>query len=51
MDDAFRVAYAEWPDQASFVQGMIEWYQSVDPDFTAETPLLAERFRVIWQKP
>jgi len=51
MDDAFRVAYAEWPDQASFVEGMIEWYQGVDPDFTAETPLLAERFRVIWQKP
>lgn len=51
MDDSFRVAYAEWPDQASFVEGMIEWYQGVDPDFTAETPLLAERFRVIWQKP
>jgi hypothetical protein len=29
---------------------MIEWYQSVDPGFTAETSLLAERFRVIWPK-
>jgi uncharacterized protein YhfF len=51
MDEAFSAAYAEWPDHASFVQGMIEWYQSVDPGFTAETPLLAERFRVIWPKP
>lgn len=51
MDDSFSAAYAEWPDHTSFVQGMIEWYQSVDPGFTAETPLLAERFRVIWPKP
>jgi uncharacterized protein YhfF len=51
MDEAFSAAYAEWPDHASFVQGMIEWYQSVDPGFTAETPLLAERFRVIWPTP
>jgi uncharacterized protein YhfF len=51
MDGSFSTAYAEWPDHKSFVHGMIEWYQSVDPDFTAETPLLAERFRVIWQKP
>jgi len=51
MDEAFSAAYAEWPDHTSFVQGMIEWYQSVDPDFTAETPLLAERFRVIWPTP
>ena len=51
MDDSFAAAYAEWPDHTSFVQGMIEWYQSVDPGFTAETPLLAERFRVIWPKP
>jgi uncharacterized protein YhfF len=50
MDDSFSAAYAEWPDHTSFVQGMIEWYQSVDPGFTAETPLLAERFRVIWPK-
>ena len=51
MDASFSTAYAEWPDHRSFVQGMIEWYQSVDPGFTAETPLLAERFRVIWPKP
>ena len=51
MDEAFSAAYAEWPDHTSFVQGMIEWYQNVDPGFTAETPLLAERFRVIWPKP
>jgi hypothetical protein len=51
MDEAFSAAYAEWPDHTSFVQGMIEWYQSVDPGFTAETPLLAERFRVIWPTP
>ena len=51
MDDSFSAAYAEWPDHASFVQGIIEWHQSVDPGFTAETPLLAERFRVIWPKP
>jgi uncharacterized protein YhfF len=50
MDDSFSAAYAEWPDHTSFVQGMIEWYQNVDPGFTAETPLLAERFRVIWPK-
>jgi uncharacterized protein YhfF len=50
MDDSFSAAYAEWPDHASFVQGMIEWYQSVDPGFTGETSLLAERFRVIWPK-
>ncbi len=48
MDDAFRIAYAEWPDQASFERGMIEWYQGLDPNFTADTPLLAERFRLIW---
>jgi uncharacterized protein YhfF len=51
MDEAFSAAYAEWPDHTSFVQGMIEWYQNVDPGFTAETPLLAERFRVIWPTP
>lgn len=51
MDDSFSAAYAEWPDHTGFVQGMIEWYQSVDPGFTAETPLLAERFRVIWPTP
>lgn len=51
MDEAFSAAYAEWPDHTGFVQGMIEWYQSVDPGFTAETPLLAERFRVIWPTP
>ena len=51
MDEAFSAAYAEWPDHASFSQGMSEWYQSVDPGFTAETPLLAERFRVIWPTP
>ncbi len=51
MDEAFSAAYAEWPDHTGFVQGMIEWYQSVDLGFTAETPLLAERFRVIWPTP
>lgn len=51
MDEAFSAAYAEWPNHTGFVQGMIEWYQSVDPGFTAETPLLAERFRVIWPTP
>lgn len=51
MDEAFSAAYAEWPDHTSFVQGMIEWYQSVDPGFTAGTPLLAERFRLIWPRP
>ena len=51
MDEAFSAAYAEWPDHTCFVQGMIEWYQNVDPGFTAETPLLAERFRVIWPTP
>lgn len=51
MDEAFSAAYAEWPDHAAFIQGMIEWYQGVDPGFTAETPLLAERFRLIWPSP
>jgi uncharacterized protein YhfF len=51
MDEAFSASYAEWPNHTGFVQGMIEWYQSVDPGFTAETPLLAERFRVIWPTP
>lgn len=51
MDEGFSAAYAEWPDHTGFLQGMIEWYQSVDPGFTAETPLLAERFRVIWPTP
>ena len=51
MDEAFSASYAEWPNHTGFVQGMIEWYQSVDPSFTAETPLLAERFRVIWPTP
>lgn len=31
MDDAFIVAYAEWPDARSFRAGMIEWYQGVTP--------------------
>lgn len=43
--------YAEWPDPASFRQGMIDWYSSVDPAFTPQTPLLFERFRVIWSQP
>jgi uncharacterized protein YhfF len=44
----FIAAYGEWPDTAAFRAGMIEWYQSVDPTFTPQTPLLCERFRVIW---
>jgi hypothetical protein len=27
---------------------MLQWYQSIDPAFTADTPLLCERFRVVW---
>ena len=50
MDEAFRIAYAEWPDHGSFLAGMTEWYQGLDPDFTINTPLLAERFRLIWPK-
>jgi uncharacterized protein YhfF len=48
MGDDFIKAYAEWPDRDAFVRGMTEWYQGLDPDFTADSPLLAERFRVIW---
>ena len=48
MDADFRAAYAEWPDTASFLRGKTDWYRGLDPAFTADTPLLAERFRVIW---
>jgi hypothetical protein len=41
MDADFRAASAEWPDTASFLRGMIEWYRRLDPAFTADTPLLA----------
>ena len=41
IDADFRVAYAEWPDTASFLRGMIEWYRRLDPAFTADIPLLA----------
>lgn len=51
MDDDFVAAYSEWPDRAAFHAGMLEWYQGVDPGFTARSPLLCERFRVIWVAP
>lgn len=48
MPPDFIAAYAEWPDPAAFRAGMLQWYQSLDPAFTADTPLLCERFRVVW---
>jgi uncharacterized protein YhfF len=48
MDAGFIRAYGEWDDPAAFRAGMLEWYQGLFPDFTAATPLLAERFRVIF---
>jgi uncharacterized protein YhfF len=48
MPPDFIAAYGEWPDAASFLAGMIEWYQGIDPAFTADTPLLCERFRMIY---
>jgi uncharacterized protein YhfF len=48
MADDFIAAYAECPDEAAFRAGMLQWYQGVDPAFTADTPLLCERFRVVW---
>jgi uncharacterized protein YhfF len=48
MPQDFIAAYAEWPDAAAFRSGMLEWYQGVDPGFTADTPLWCERFRVVW---
>jgi uncharacterized protein YhfF len=48
MDAAFIAAYGEWDDAAAFHAGMLEWYQALDPGFTPQTPLLAERFRVVW---
>jgi uncharacterized protein YhfF len=48
MDAAFIAAYAEWDSPAAFRHGMLDWYRCLDPTFTPHTPLLAERFRVIW---
>jgi uncharacterized protein YhfF len=48
MDEGFIAAYAEWDSATAFRQGTLDWYRSVDPTFTPHTPLLAERFRVIW---
>lgn len=48
MENAFVAAYAEWADHDAFIRGMLEWYQGLDPNFTADTTLLGERFRVIW---
>ncbi|HMO08551.1 MAG TPA: ASCH domain-containing protein [Paracoccaceae bacterium] len=48
MPPDFIAAYAEWPDAAAFRAGMTEWYRALDPGFTAVTPLLCERFRVVW---
>jgi uncharacterized protein YhfF len=48
MDDDFIRAYSEWPDKAAFRAGMLDWYRQIDPGFSTATPLLAERFRVIW---
>lgn len=51
MDADFIRAYGEWDDPAAFRAGMLEWYRGLYPDFNAATPLLAERFRVIWPRP
>ncbi|QYK42616.1 MAG: ASCH domain-containing protein [Paracoccaceae bacterium] len=48
MPPDFIAAYAEWPDAAAFRAGMLQWYQALDPAFTADTALLCERFRVVW---
>ncbi|MCU0904008.1 MAG: ASCH domain-containing protein [Tabrizicola sp.] len=48
MDADFIAAYGEWDDPEAFRAGMLQWYQELDRDFTASTPLLAERFRKIW---
>jgi uncharacterized protein YhfF len=48
MDATFIAAYAEWDGPDAFRQGMLTWYRSQDPGFTEQTPLLAERFRVVW---
>lgn len=51
MDAAFAEAYAEWPGPEAFRAGMLDWYRGVDPAFTEDSPLLAERFRVLWRPP
>lgn len=48
MDDALIAACGEWEGPAAFRTGMLSWYKSQEPGFTTSTPLLAERFRVIW---
>lgn len=48
MTPDFITAYGEWGGPDAFRIGMREWYQSQDPAFTDQTPLLAERFRVVW---
>jgi uncharacterized protein YhfF len=48
MPPDFVAAYAEWPDAPAFRAGMLQWYQGVDPGFTEDSPLLCERFRVVW---
>lgn len=44
MDEAFSAAYAEWPDHAAFIQGMIQWYQGVDPGFNRRDPASGRAF-------
>jgi uncharacterized protein YhfF len=48
MDADFIAAYGEWDGPDAFRAGILSWYQALAPDFTSATPLLAERFRVIW---
>ncbi|MFM2390743.1 MAG: Peroxyureidoacrylate/ureidoacrylate amidohydrolase RutB [Pseudomonadota bacterium] len=48
MQTDFISAYAEWDSPDAFRQGMLDWYRAQDPAFTAQTPLLCERFRVLW---
>jgi uncharacterized protein YhfF len=48
LDDGFIRDYGEWPDPEAFCAGMLDWYRSLDPDFGPDSPLLAERLRVVW---
>jgi uncharacterized protein YhfF len=48
MDADFARAYAEWLDLPSFRAGIRDWYRGEDPNFTDQSPLLAEILRVVW---
>lgn len=49
MPPDFVRAYGEWDTPEAFRAGMLAWYGATDPDFSLDTPLLAERIRVVWK--